>query len=944
MPALIQSSFAKGEIAPGLYGRVDVAAYFVALRTAFNCIIHRFGGISNRAGTDYLGPVKDHDATAPLLIPFQQKTTDSYILEFGDEYMRVIRNDAHVLEAAKTIVSVTQASPGVFEVTGHGYSDGDEVFLAMTDGMLELNGRRAIVDSSSTDEFELIDQLTGVAIATTTFSAFSAGAVSKVFELATPFAGDDITEENILKFVQDADVMTLTHKLYAPRELSRTGHTTWTLEEIDFTPWTFAAPLAISVTPAVAAAVTYAYKVTALERDTLEESLSGVFGNNETITSATSANPAVFTLNSHDLLDGDECGLNTSGAWNALNFRRFLASDVTANTFRLKYEDTGDYVDSSGGGLGAMPASTALRRFVCRITNGHATTNNEIAWAVTTGAERYSVYKYDNGSYGLIGTTASLEFTDDGITADLTQSPPRLRNPFAEDGDFPNCAGFFQQRREFAGTENDPDKRVWSQTGAHSNFNISSPIRDDDAITARLSSQDVQEVRWLVPDDDEILEFTSSTEWRTSSGPEARFSIDTISSRPQTDWGVAFHLQPIKIGGVVLFAEDGAKRVRAFGYSFQDDKYGGPEVSLLAAHLLKKYGIVSWAFQRKPEPRLYAVREDGALLTLTFDSDQEVQAWTWWRTKGKFKRVAVLRNPSGQVGTEDGVYFVIQRTVGGTTRNYIEKLSSREFDDPRECKFVDGGVSYDNPITVTGITISGPITVTAAAHALEDGNEVEFSDIQWIADFDERGTETQPDQLNNTRYFVANATTDTFTINDENGTPITGEDFNAYAEGGVVRKCASSFLGFEHLEGELVVGLVDGNVFRDLEVIAGRITLPDGITAARAFFGLSYIAEVETLDLEAGDGTIQGYSRSIDKVMLRFENTRSLWVGPDASRLNELKMRTDEDLGEPIALLTGDKEVELNSGWDTKGRILMRQLDPVPFTLLAAIPTLEIGG
>jgi len=107
---------------------------------------------------------------------------------------------------------------------------------------------------------------------------------------------------------------------------------------------------------------------------------------------------------------------------------------------------------------------------------------------------------------------------------------------------------------------------------------------------------------------------------------------------------------------------------------------------------------------------------------------------------------------------------------------------------------------------------------------------------------------------------------------------------------------------------------------------------------------LPYIAEAETLDLEAGDGTIQGYARSIDKVMLRFENTRGLWIGPDAANLTELKMRTDEDMGEPIALLTGDKEVELNNTWATKGRILMRQLDPVPFTLLAAIPTLEIGG
>ena len=112
MPTAIQPSFAKGELSPALYGRVDTSAYHIGLRTARNAIVHAHGGISNRAGMAFLAPVKDH-TKRPVLLPFEFKTTDTYILEFGDRYMRVMRRDAHVLEPLKTITGVSQADPGV---------------------------------------------------------------------------------------------------------------------------------------------------------------------------------------------------------------------------------------------------------------------------------------------------------------------------------------------------------------------------------------------------------------------------------------------------------------------------------------------------------------------------------------------------------------------------------------------------------------------------------------------------------------------------------------------------------------------------------------------------------------------------------------------------------------------------------------------------------------
>lgn len=52
------------------------------------------------------------------------------------------------------------------------------------------------------------------------------------YEIETPYQEADLFE---LKFAQDADTMYIVHPEYAPRKLTRTGHTAWTLTAVTFT-------------------------------------------------------------------------------------------------------------------------------------------------------------------------------------------------------------------------------------------------------------------------------------------------------------------------------------------------------------------------------------------------------------------------------------------------------------------------------------------------------------------------------------------------------------------------------------------------------------------------------------------------------------------------------------------------------------------------------------
>ena len=219
------STFTAGEISPRLEGRITLEKYKAGLSDLTNMVVQPHGGVTRRPGTQYLGTVKDSSVKSRL-IPFQFKTTDTYILVFGDQVMRVYRNGSQVLKgSAQNITGVTKANPGVVTISSHGYSNGDEIFLDNVVGMTELNGRNYKVANVTTNTFTLQD-LFGNDINTTNFTTYtSGGAVDEIFEVATPYAAADIFN---LRFAQSADIMYFVHPSYAIRTLSRTNHNAWT--------------------------------------------------------------------------------------------------------------------------------------------------------------------------------------------------------------------------------------------------------------------------------------------------------------------------------------------------------------------------------------------------------------------------------------------------------------------------------------------------------------------------------------------------------------------------------------------------------------------------------------------------------------------------------------------------------------------------------------------
>mgnify|MGYP003672153812 CR=1 FL=1 len=928
MTKVIQSSFSRGEIGPALYGRVNIDFYQNSLRRANNMFVHQFGGISNRPGFQFIGPVKDQ-ASAPRLVEFQFKSTDTHILEFGNQYIRFIRNDAHITEAAKTISGATNANPIVVTASSHGYSNGDEVYISGVVGMTQINGNRFKVASSSTHTFALQDVYSGGNVDGTGMGTYgSAGTSSRIYEVASPYLTAELP---LLKFAQTADTLTIVHPDHNPRTLKRSALASWALAEIAFSP-TIADPTAVTASGGSGAA-TY-YTVTSHSEDE-EESLQGVgvAPAASTISAITKADPGVVTCTgAHGLVNGDLVEITAIVGMTELNNRRFTVANKATTTFELRGEDTTNFTTWSSAGT-VTP---------CFTTSANST-GVTITWTGNDDAIRYSIYKLDAGVMGWIGSSAGNSFLDTGILADTSTTPPTFTEPFILDGYKPGAVAFHQQRSVMGGSLEKPDTSWFSVIGSANNFSRRSPATETDGFSTTVASREINEIRHYVSLGD-LLVFTSGAEWAFRSGSgDSRFSIATISQEPQTSWGCS-QIPPIVIGNKVLFISETGTQVRASGYTFQDDAYSASEVSILVPHLFRNRTSVDWAFVEAPEPLIYMIMSDGNLNVLTFNEEQSVVGWSTMETEGSFESIAAIRPSINSTSKE--AYVVVKRVINGNTVRFIERTHDRDFEDVEDCFFVDAGLSLDSPSTISAFTLASPGVLTVTGHPFLDDDEVDITGIVWATTEDVYGNVIQPDQLNKKRFIVDNKTANTFTlVNKDTGVAVDSTLFQAYVSGGEVRKAVSTVTGLHQLPNTLVNVLADGNVIKNLTVSAyGEITLPRKFS--RVHVGLPYTSEIETLDPESSissRGTQQSKFKNISTVTVRFERSRGMWIGPTVNDLVEMKQREFEPYGSPTDLKTGDEITTITSRWNRSGRLVIRQRDPLPMSILAIIPDILVN-
>lgn len=335
------------------------------------------------------------------------------------------------------------------------------------------------------------------------------------------------------------------------------------------------------------------------------------------------------------------------------------------------------------------------------VTDGTPTNPLILNWTppIVGAVAEYYVYKdpTGDGTFGFIGTaTGGTTFHDIGQLPDYTLTPPQPRILFTTAGNFPQKAAYYQQRRFFANTLNDPDAVWGSRVGFPANFNQSSPLQDDDAITFRIAGTQRNPVRHLLGLKSLVV-LTDGGEW-TVGQAKTPLTPSNLPADQETYVGVS-DCVPVIIGNSILYMQARGSIVRDLQFNLQVNGLDGRDLTLYAAHLFDGFTISQIDYQQVPHSIVWACRSDGALLGLTYIREQDI--WGWHRhdtgASGSFEDVCVVPEPG-----EDAVYVLVRRVIGGNFVRYIERLAPRQIVTFNvDAFFVDAGLTYNGAPATT---------------------------------------------------------------------------------------------------------------------------------------------------------------------------------------------------------------------------------------------------
>ena len=899
----IQANFSRGELSPRLHARIDIDYYKAGLKTCTNWTVMRQGGLRKRPGFQYVGEASD-SRYAHRLIPFIFSTQQTYVIDFGYGYARPFVNGGFITTGGGTITGITKAATGVVTVASHGFVNNDRVLLTGVGGMVELNNREFLVKNVTTNTFELRDMLDAAYINTTGYTTFtSGGTAKKIVQVGTPYVLNDLP---LLDFAQSADILTVAHPNYQPRELTRTSDTSWTTSTPTFKDGPYLdepVNIANGVTPSArnvvhtggtAASTLGASPGNAFDGN--ENTIVGTstFGHSWTVTYTLGTTPSSAVCNNYYIqMGGNKGGLRAvtawtfegydgtnwivlhrvadQGSWGAGEKRFYDFVNQTAFTaYRMLFTACvgGDLDQGNGDGQGNHAPYWQFSETGWGYNGDYAPTmtltfDNTTSINAGAGFDANDIGRHIRiyGSdakwrwFVITGVTSTTVVTGRlyGYALPDTNKILRWKLGAWRAGSWPGKVSFYEARRVFARAYTDVNTVHMTKTADFYDFGVSQPLEDDDGIRVKLLSGQVDAINWLAEGQKLVIGTTGNIRILGKANESAGFGSSNFDQQKQVSNG-AKELKPVQVGNVLLFADYYGKMLREFVYDFNQNSFVAPDVTILSDHLLQT-GIVAMAYQAVPDSIVWIALADGSMVAMTYERDQKIVALTRVQVApGDTGTSAYVESVCSVPGTtRDEVYVIVCRTIGGATKRYIERLSPE----------------FDNMATSDGVFLDSSLTYSGSA--------------------------------------------------------------------------TGTVYGLNHLVGQTVWALADGQVVRNLTVAAnGSITLPNSQTASKIHVGLPYTATLTTLALnEAGqqDGTGLGRRKLLNDVRVSVMDALGLKAKGTGSSLSFdiFQRQTDDPVNAQMNLRTGTYRVNFDMSWRDDGQFTLYSDDPLPCTLRGII-------
>lgn len=834
-----QQSFNAGEFGPELVARSDFGKYRNALRKSENVIGMSQGGAKRRPGSRFIVEQKS-SAAKGALIPFEFSTTQAYMIQAGNLFFRFCRNQGEITSENITasitngtfdsdITSWTDQSAGTGAISHDATNNRLSLDSAGSGATNQAHAEQQVTNSSAIEHVlrfsvygvaydriklrigttstgtEIVNDLTlGVGYHSIAFTATAADFYvqfvydkptnaksvtiddvalidNAAIELTTPYTTAQLPD---LRWVQSADTLYILHNSHPTYKLLRRGHTSWSLQEVDWQEGPF-----------------------------LEEN-----------TTDTTLDPGAITGEGVALVASSTEGINDD--------QGFLSTDVGR---LVRYSDDG----TDWGWMVITAVTDTLNATVDILHDLDAHTAQKTwrlgAWSGTTG-------------YPAVGT-------------------------------------FHEQRLCLGNSTEDPDKYWLSESGDFEGMRLDSDksgggveVQDDDALDYRISSDQVNAIRWI-KSGVKLMIGTAGGEWiGQSDGP---IMTPTDNDTKQQTAIRSANIAPVQVDNAVIFTQRGKRQIREYAFNFEADGFRSPDLTILANHITKSR-VSRMAYAAAPHSMVLALREDGRLAVQTYKREEDVVGWHRWVMGGTFSSgiaviedVAVIpgNDGAGQVKNSeerDEIWVIVKRTINSATKRYIE-MFELDFEGPDRNEYTSDA-DYE-------------------ADLLTEMEDMYYSDSLLTYDSTATSTISGLDHLE-------------------------GETVKVLADGAVHpdKTVSSGSISLDYDASVVQIGL---GYFHDIEFLKIDAGNPAGSAIAKD----KQMHQVDLVLHETGALAI-----GVDRDNLLEEPLRQVSDAMDTA----------------VPLFTGELTAELDGDYITDPRVIIRQNDPTAFTLLAAVFDLQV--
>lgn len=411
----------------------------------------------------------------------------------------------------------------------------------------------------------------------------------------------------------------------------------------------------------------------------------------------------VFTDNGQGYSPGDTIAFNGAGfAGGAIDFtvsgNPANNDTITLNSLVWTFKTT-----VTGANQTAIQPTLAATLSTL-VSNLSASGNSHLTVANYTNSPTALEIAYNTaGTAGNAYTLAASAATPSGAT--LTGgSGTTGTNPAAtliigpETGTYPGLVAYFQQRRVYAATLNNPDTYYMSQPGNFNNFDFRIPEIDTDAITGTPWSVEVNGLQFMVAMPGGLVVLTGQAAWQVGGVGSSSLNPQPITpanqqAQPQAYNGCSATNPPIKINYDIIYNQAKGSIYRDLSYNFFVNIYTGTDITYLSSQLFTGFTMLPGAWCEEPYKIIWVPRDDGALLSLTFLKEQDVVAWARHDTQGLFCSACSVTEPP-----VDALYVATERFLGGPGNTYlIERMNNRIWQASEDVWCVDCGLTLTLP-------------------------------------------------------------------------------------------------------------------------------------------------------------------------------------------------------------------------------------------------------